>query len=100
MALVERVDLIATPRVQAHVPRPPQDVADADIVDRHFGDAGRNGVRGPWETDTHRRPRLLDETRTVEALGAGSSPAIPLTHLGGRELDCGDRARIARRLVT
>jgi hypothetical protein len=100
MLLVERVDLKAAPCIEAHVPGPPQDVADSDIVDRYFGDSGRNGARGPWETDTHRPPRLHDETRTIEALGPGSAPAIPLTYLGGRKLDCRDGARIGRPLLT
>ena len=94
MAPIESFDHPAVAGVEAHVPRPPENVAGPHFVERHFGQLGRDCVGGSRQAHARLAPRALYEARTIEAAGARATPAVAFADLRPR----GNRAPLPRRL--
>ena len=84
---IECIDDPAIARVNPDVPRPPQDVARANFVDRDFGQRIGDVTRGPWNARADASPSGLREPRTIETRGARAAPAIGFSDLRRRESD-------------
>ena len=87
MIRVERLDLPPAARVDGDVTGPPEDIAGANLAQRHVDQARPHRARRAREPNASGRPGTLHETRAVEAGGTPPSPAVPMTYLRSRECD-------------
>src|SRR5579859_4165682 len=98
VARVERLDRPARAGVDADVPRPPENIARADLVQRDFGERDAHRVRGAREANADGGVGPVDEAGAVEARGACAAPAIGAAELRLGEGDDGLAACVGREL--
>jgi hypothetical protein len=93
VAPVERFDHPAVAGIEANVPRPPENVAGAHLVEPHLRELGRDRVCRSRQAYAGSAPRLLYEARAVKAGWARAAPAVPLADLRPGEIE--DRSGLA-----